>query len=1209
MLKKTTIIILTLFLFAFINISAKTLQEATSLDIKSVKYNLLNASGEYDDMSIRGGVYLGPGISLAPATARQVYETETTQRERQHYTVMGRQIVYAGWYNANCDYVFMNYSWRGIQGSTPLYFIRYALFDWGTTHAWDYSCQPPTNVSPNNSNTCNIDVSPDLSWAAVSYHHAADATSPWYSHVGYTNDCLGCQFPADTLPGPPNIGPPGGGAPVNTGHCGDDSPIDEPYVWPNLDVDTNSAGYVVTHVASAKASCADVPDGKIETNSLVYWRKVADSLDQPWTGTWHGPYFMDSAYIICPIVRADKNSDTVYYAYLKPLYYQEGSTHPCEANGLGHYQITHEVVYRVSPDDGASWGPINYITDYASGFEDGKTDPAVYDLSGLVDPNGAFHLVWGSGNRDPENECIMYYASKMWHWDTDNNCISIVYDASHPALFVGDVGAWNIVVNKYNISWCDERLYVVFNRFGGHPVGDTSFDAGTGDGTNRYQNGDIFIVCSDATGSMGKTWSDATDLTDSPTPDCDPGQCMNEHWPSMAMFSTDSLMIEYIEDKDPGAYGTNDEGSTVTDNPVFFMTWPCFTMADVGTNICYTTTPDPTTWEEIALAPNGQTTGCTTPASLQDTVILANCGNVDITYSTSSDAAWLTVYSGGSGSISAGAGPRNADDPSWSGAPGCAAPATIVWQANSTTLAAGNYQGNITVNMTPGGSLNIEVNLVVACSYFLPEYARITSGCWTVDVWNVPWAGHQGNNEGENWDGDMKFYACGGDSTMHPLYNEALIVGWDGGSKCFSQMMGEEFDAGMRALDSIIVTAVGNPTGGSGYWISHGEWCTNDSSVHGTIEYIAPGHQDTAVLIEKVRLWSDSGTLSNLIVGEGIDWDVRSDSNYDEGGISVQHRMAYQRGCREMDSVVAGMSPYYTSGGVVAAAVVDNHDYIYDYSGYKPDSIYAVLDTLTGYYVFQDSCTDLNSIFKFWKGTLAENDTLEFIKIKSISTDGVIILQEMIEKAIFFISKYPAIYQPELVAEKDTVIVTTTPQAKADITVSLWVHEAGGAEVYWSSTISSIDPPGTWLSVAPEFGLGQWGKTPDTTLDLTFKPAGLALGEYHADVTLSTPPNRASTNVHAILKIAESTCEGICGDANGDTTVNVSDAVYIINYVFVGGGAPIPLACGDANSDGTVNVSDAVYIINYVFVGGGAPEDCSPGSINWEDGDCCPFEP
>jgi hypothetical protein len=66
-----------------------------------------------------------------------------------------------------------------------------------------------------------------------------------------------------------------------------------------------------------------------------------------------------------------------------------------------------------------------------------------------------------------------------------------------------------------------------------------------------------------------------------------------------------------------------------------------------------------------------------------------------------------------------------------------------------------------------------------------------------------------------------------------------------------------------------------------------------------------------------------------------------------------------------------------------------------------------------------------------------------------------------------------------------------------------------------------------------------------------------------------------------------------CGDANGDADVNVSDAVSIINYVFVGGNPPEPLKVGDVNCDGTCNVSDAVWIINYVFVGGNVPCDTS----------------
>lgn len=62
------------------------------------------------------------------------------------------------------------------------------------------------------------------------------------------------------------------------------------------------------------------------------------------------------------------------------------------------------------------------------------------------------------------------------------------------------------------------------------------------------------------------------------------------------------------------------------------------------------------------------------------------------------------------------------------------------------------------------------------------------------------------------------------------------------------------------------------------------------------------------------------------------------------------------------------------------------------------------------------------------------------------------------------------------------------------------------------------------------------------------------------------------------------------GDANGDFQANVGDAVYLINYVFKGGPAPLLLLAGDANCDGMPNVGDAVYMINYVFKGGPPPQ-------------------
>lgn len=66
-----------------------------------------------------------------------------------------------------------------------------------------------------------------------------------------------------------------------------------------------------------------------------------------------------------------------------------------------------------------------------------------------------------------------------------------------------------------------------------------------------------------------------------------------------------------------------------------------------------------------------------------------------------------------------------------------------------------------------------------------------------------------------------------------------------------------------------------------------------------------------------------------------------------------------------------------------------------------------------------------------------------------------------------------------------------------------------------------------------------------------------------------------------------------CGDANSDGTVDISDAVFLIAYIFSGGGAPadcvIPHGMGDANGDSAVDISDAVYLIAHIFSGGDAP--------------------
>ncbi len=65
--------------------------------------------------------------------------------------------------------------------------------------------------------------------------------------------------------------------------------------------------------------------------------------------------------------------------------------------------------------------------------------------------------------------------------------------------------------------------------------------------------------------------------------------------------------------------------------------------------------------------------------------------------------------------------------------------------------------------------------------------------------------------------------------------------------------------------------------------------------------------------------------------------------------------------------------------------------------------------------------------------------------------------------------------------------------------------------------------------------------------------------------------------------------EYTCGDADGNSLLTISDAVFLISYIFGGGPAPSPLLAADCDCNQLVTISDAVYLISYIFGGGPAP--------------------
>jgi immune inhibitor A len=65
----------------------------------------------------------------------------------------------------------------------------------------------------------------------------------------------------------------------------------------------------------------------------------------------------------------------------------------------------------------------------------------------------------------------------------------------------------------------------------------------------------------------------------------------------------------------------------------------------------------------------------------------------------------------------------------------------------------------------------------------------------------------------------------------------------------------------------------------------------------------------------------------------------------------------------------------------------------------------------------------------------------------------------------------------------------------------------------------------------------------------------------------------------------------VYGDASGDGMVDIADVMHLINYLFLGGTPPQPMAAGDANGDCNVDTGDVLYLINYLFIGGSPPQE------------------
>jgi hypothetical protein len=179
----------------------------------------------------------------------------------------------------------------------------------------------------------------------------------------------------------------------------------------------------------------------------------------------------------------------------------------------------------------------------------------------------------------------------------------------------------------------------------------------------------------------------------------------------------------------------------------------------------------------------------------------------------------------------------------------------------------------------------------------------------------------------------------------------------------------------------------------------------------------------------------------------------------------------------------------------------------------------------------------------------------------------------------------------------------------ADVEFPLW-----GGDAIWESDLLN-----------PENELGTFPLGPET-LELNLVGQGVAGNFVRVtripDTDLSGSGGQGNDDEATVLSLGEvQVFEGaaevpegvqfVRADANADNDVNISDGIFVLNFLFIGGPEPTCLESADTNADGDLNITDGVYLFSFLFLGGDGippPNACGEAPLG-DPATCASFEP
>ncbi len=142
-----------------------------------------------------------------------------------------------------------------------------------------------------------------------------------------------------------------------------------------------------------------------------------------------------------------------------------------------------------------------------------------------------------------------------------------------------------------------------------------------------------------------------------------------------------------------------------------------------------------------------------------------------------------------------------------------------------------------------------------------------------------------------------------------------------------------------------------------------------------------------------------------------------------------------------------------------------------------------------------------------------------------------------------------------------------------------WAAERNASGVTWSTSSFAAHPDSNPLG---------WGSLYNFWFDANVAPGdgGAALGVYRTDI-------EGPASFSGVTRVPG---EGVLpppegelfrrGDTDGNGSVELTDAILVLDYLFQGSGAPGCLETADSDDNGKVDISDAIRLLGWLFLGG-----------------------